>query len=882
MELKNYQQDVLNDLEKFMKQLDKDGKLNEAYRNYWLGKGIDVNAVNSDVLHPYDNSIKGVPRAMFKVPTAGGKTFIACNAIKTIFDNLGSDMPKVVTWFVPSDPILEQTLTNLKNPEHPYRQKINTLFNNNVSVIDKEEALNGLGLKWQEVTDGLTILVLSVQSFASNNKDGRRVYRENTNFADYAVRFKNQDDKINGADETSLIQAIAHLKPVVIIDESHNFEADLRLDLLNDICPRFILDLTATPRNKSNIISFVDAKKLKDANMVKLPVILYNTQSTQEVLLSAIQLRKKLEEMAKEEEKKGGRYIRPIVLLQAQPKNDVDSETFERIKKLLIDAGINGEEIKIKTAEKNELKSINLMSRDCEVRYIITVNALKEGWDCPFAYILASMANKTSSVDVTQILGRVLRLPYTRHNKMEHLNMSYVFTSSNNFRETVSNVISGLNNAGFSSKDYRVAEGDPEEEGGGEEPKEDKVNPKELRMQFEDADKMEDEVREKKEGGGDVETEIGNENAGMGGTGVDKVLQKALEQNQQYEEETKDKGDSEVPSDMKDKVKTYTIKDEFKEVAGKMKLPIFVQKIKTPTGIFPKDEVILTSKSLAEGFNLENEDSNIDFTRTHQDAVKIDLEKRREDEYVPKQYKMEGEEVSAVRELFVGYNVDAKKSQLTRKVAEWLKTKYDEVHEPHVTDYVTKVFGQKKDEELIDLFDNLPSTQYAIKNKIDELLMNHKKKLFVKWRDTGKIVTGEEYAFPKEMTLAKTDDTLSKGLYISEGDMNGFEYDVISQVASLDNVLFWHRNPERGKGFAINGYINHYPDFIVRMKSGKTILVETKGDDRDNSDSKNKIEMGLQWASAAGNNYRYYMVFNNATLDHSISVKELVERLKEL
>lgn len=64
------------------------------------------------------------------------------------------------------------------------------------------------------------------------------------------------------------------------------------------------------------------------------------------------------------------------------------------------------------------------MSRDCPIRYIITVNALKEGWDCPCAYILASLANKTSQVDVEQILGRILRQPYTKQHSAPLLNTS--------------------------------------------------------------------------------------------------------------------------------------------------------------------------------------------------------------------------------------------------------------------------------------------------------------------------------------------------------------------------------------------------------------------------------------------------------------------------
>ena len=67
--------------------------------------------------------------------------------------------------------------------------------------------------------------------------------------------------------------------------------------------------------------------------------------------------------------------------------------------------GIPKNQIAVKTSDVDDLKGQNLMSRDCEIRYIITVNALKEGWDCPFAYILASLANRTSTVDVEQIFG---------------------------------------------------------------------------------------------------------------------------------------------------------------------------------------------------------------------------------------------------------------------------------------------------------------------------------------------------------------------------------------------------------------------------------------------------------------------------------------------
>ena len=113
MEMKPYQQQVINELELFINELENTDQLNLAFDNYWLGRGIQLHSIESSYLKPYDNSIVEVPRVTIKVPTAGGKTFIACNALRSIFESFPPEKPQVVVWFVPSDTILNQTLKNL-------------------------------------------------------------------------------------------------------------------------------------------------------------------------------------------------------------------------------------------------------------------------------------------------------------------------------------------------------------------------------------------------------------------------------------------------------------------------------------------------------------------------------------------------------------------------------------------------------------------------------------------------------------------------------------------------------------------------------------------------------------------------------------------------
>ena len=191
---------------------------------------------------------------------------------------------------------------------------------------------------------------------------------------------------------------------------------------------------------------FENAIHLRQENMVKLPVFVMNRNNQLDVLNNAVQMQSILEAQAMAEYRNGGCYIRPIVLFQAQPKGKEDAATFEKIRTILVKNGIPAEQIAIKTADINELKNADLLSPNCPIRFIITVNALKEGWDCPFAYILASLANRTSQVDVEQIVGRILRLPYTRKHPVPALNMSYVLTSSADFKHTLDGIVKGLNN----------------------------------------------------------------------------------------------------------------------------------------------------------------------------------------------------------------------------------------------------------------------------------------------------------------------------------------------------------------------------------------------------------------------------------------------------
>lgn len=855
MELKDYQKEVLDELNAYFGYLEKYQDLRKAYQEFWEDRGISMSSMENKIIRPYDNSIKNVPNVTIKVPTAGGKTFIACNALRTIFDNMPEELTKVVTWFVPSDTILKQTYLNLSNPSHPYRQKIDSLFNSRVNVISKESALMGKGMSMNDLRENLTIPVLSVDSFATNTGNDRKSYRENENLSEIIKQYYQSISKVKGADEYSLMNLIYHLRPVAIIDESHNFESNLRMDMLNSLHPRFILDLTATPRDKSNVISFVNAARLKKANMVKLPVIVYNLNSATEVLFSAVKLQENLEKKAVEEEKKGGKYIRPIVLLQAQPKSKDDSITFEQIKKKLLSWNIPENQIKIKTANVDEIKNINLMDRDCPVRFIITVNALKEGWDCPFAYILASLANKTSRIDVEQILGRILRQPYTKQHQTRLLNLSYVLTSSSYFLETVDNIVDGLNKAGFGKRDYRVAS---EKQMAAA-----IVRPKEPSLFDEHTDDL---ILENETVSFDDPV-----NQSSVSDAVKEIEENAEAEGEKYETAINENNDTSNIPDMN----TSTISECFAS-AKELALPQFVMPVKYDNTFFQEDkEVLVTKDALSEGFELDKQSRDISFVWTDIKGVQIDVDGS---DTTPKHKELNADEINYFNQQISSLAAEHQKTQIAKYIAKQIR--YDFIADSQITNYLLSIFKDYSDIQISDIIAHKEMAVEIVKDRIEGFLFEYRKERFNQRRKMQRIKCVPKYVFPVSMPVVK-ESHMAKGLYEREdGKINTFEYTVINKVANLPNVEWWHRNPTGKNGFCINGYINHYPDFIVKMNNRTIVVIETKGDDRDNSDSKNKLDLGLKWEADAGIGYKYFMVFEHNRIDDAVDVQELLEILK--
>ena len=904
MELKDYQADVLTDLSKYLETLlECKGHLPNAFIKYWKDRGVLNQA--------YKNNIKEVPHVCVKVPTAGGKTFIAVNALDRIFSAFAEynpTRPKFVVWLVPSLTILEQTVKNLSNIDHPYRQRLNDLFNGRVQIYEKADVLQGAGFNADTVKEQLSVVVMSFDSLKATNKENRKAFQENG----YLASFLNDDSEVveplEGTDPSALINVMRTLKPIVVVDESHNAESTLSVDMLRNLNPSFIFDLTATPRDNSNIISYIDALRLKKQNMVKLPVIVANQRSQEDVIMAALNMRRQLEEFAKKAEEKGGGYIRPIVLFQAEPKNKDDTTTFEKVREILLELNIPKEHIAIKTANINELKNVDLMSRDCQVRYIITVNALKEGWDCPFAYVLATLANKSSVVDVTQILGRVLRMPYTRKHSIELLNLSYVFTSSNHFQNTLSQVVAGLNKAGFSKRDYRefdlsaiepeptpnptpsqeelnltaqTGEEKPAEVGDGQdlEIEKGKLNPDWEQKAVEQAANVDASSSDQSPAENDT-------------TGVEAIKAQAVAQAQEFEEQAKATSGESVPEELKKDMNEHKMKPIFEELAKTIQLPQFFIKLPSDGGFFDTGDEWhkLAKENLLSNFVLANLDATINFNAIESDVYKVDAEEIGNGESAPSFTVVKKAEKEKLNSIIKSQPTSGQITSIVGRLFSLIgKNTFYPIEDNDVKHYLKRIVEAMNDDQRADCLERDYAYVKLIKEKIQSLANEYAAKEFGNWLTTQKIKLRPSFSLPSTIAPSENAPAISKSLYVTEGSVNNLESKVIRGVAELENIVWWHRNLERGKGFLLNGFLNHYPDFIVLTESKNIIVVETKGDDRDNSDSRDKLKLGKIWESQAnqiahetGYRYHYMMVFESNPIDGAHTTGDVLKLIEAL
>jgi type III restriction enzyme len=436
--LKLYQQRALASLERF-------------FERTRLGSAADAFAACVDEgLDERYKPMPGLPATPYvclRIPTGGGKTVMGAHIIQSAGRSLLEREFPLVMWMVPTTQIKAQTLDAFRDPRHPYRQELDDAFDGKVAVFDVADFAQ---IRPADIATRVCIVISTVAALRVTDKEGRKAYEHHEDLeAHFAGSTRDLTYLDKGADGKALASFANLLKlhgPLVLMDEAHNATTPLSYAVYERLGPRAVVELTATPdTTSSNVLASVSAFELKAEDMIKFPVVLKEHKDDWHAALSsAVARRKSLAKIALDEPD----YIRPILLVQAE--NARGAATVEEVKRHLLETdGMDEKTIAIATGDQREIDGVDLFSKDCPIEIIITKQALKEGWDCSFAYVFCSVAQVRSDKDIQQLLGRVLRMPYATRRRQEAMNKAYAHVVTDDFGRAAGELTQSLLNIGF-------------------------------------------------------------------------------------------------------------------------------------------------------------------------------------------------------------------------------------------------------------------------------------------------------------------------------------------------------------------------------------------------------------------------------------------------
>lgn len=437
-----------------------------------------------------DGCERPVPNAVLKVPTGGGKTWLAVSAVSRVMGRYLDRNTGFVLWIVPNEAIYTQTLKHLKDRQHPYRQALDRAAAGRVKIMEKTDRLDA-----RDVHTNLCVMLLMLQSANRETQESLKMFQDRgdvhgffppegeqqahkaaieltPNLAAYTGIFPMVKD--------SLGNALRIIRPVVVMDEGHRAISDLAFGTLYGFNPCLVLELTATPQDVqprggknpregryANVLVEVTGRELDREGMIKMPLNLDPRQGNdwKATLNAALAKLNTLDAEARQLRADTGRYIRPIMLIQVERTGADQRESghihADDVKDWLLTAGFDQAEIAIKTAQQNDLnnpENQDLLAPTNRVRAIITKQALQEGWDCPFAYVLCSLAASSNLKAMTQLVGRILRQPGALKTGVEALDECHVITHHADTATVVAAIKDGLEQDGLGDLVLRVTQ----------------------------------------------------------------------------------------------------------------------------------------------------------------------------------------------------------------------------------------------------------------------------------------------------------------------------------------------------------------------------------------------------------------------------------------
>ncbi|MRX48853.1 restriction endonuclease subunit R [Paracoccus sp. S-4012] len=868
MELKRYQQATLDALDRFLTRVPASGPA-EAFVHEVAHqeRAARLSGEPLPARKPYQplTGLPQVPYVCLRLPTGGGKTLLAAESVR-LWSQVAARPQPLVLWSVSSTAIKDQTLDALSDRTHAYRRRLDAAFGGRVRVFDIE-AFDMLTPA--DLAQNACVIVSTIQAFRVGNTSGRRVYAHHEALEPFfsalpteGMERVSQDEAAEspllteGTVKFSLANLLYHHRPLMLVDEAHNAVTGLSRDVQARVRPAAVIEFTATPKDRNNILFSVTATALKDEEMIKLPIRLRPHGDWRSAVDGALRTRRMLEENAKRD--KG--HIRPVVLYQAQPKGR--EPTVEQIRDYLVGRLVPPGWIKIATGDRRELDGVNLRDPSEPTRHVITVQALREGWDCPSAYVLCATQKLRSATAVEQLLGRVLRMPYAERRKDPALNMAYAHVSEPEFNETAQALTDKLIGMGFTDEEVKGSvqpDGLAAEQGMLFDPT--PVRPQPVwQVPLADSDEVRAVLTEMAEAGVEwTPATDGSLTAGIKGEVVEAVAERLITMSPETNRPT-----------LRAALEKHREKVEQRrspaEKGAVIEVPLLFALVDGE--LIPADTDSLMELS---DWSLSEASACLD---------EADLKFRRSDEVM--EIDLDGEKLVYSRTTVTQPALQGlgkvDDDSLAGTLVQWLERacRAPDLPQDHLRAWISAAVAHLRSRRGIPV-QTLADWQDALSAKLRQRIAGQRDAARHAIRQAALFDEGAAPTISPHGTIRFDASTYADvaltplnrlrfqkhllgndAVPAFDGDETGEEFACAQALDALEQVEVWLRNiPRHRDSFSLPLLKdNFYPDFVAKLTDGRLFIVEYKGADRaTNEDTRNKTQIGTCWARASGHVY---------------------------
>lgn len=843
----------------------------EDYFTYARAEGPAKAFARFNEAQPY-LELDGMPETPYvclRLPTGGGKTILAAKTIQIAGNTLLGVPYPITIWMVPSDPIKQQTIDALNDTSHAYRKMLDDAFDGNVRIFDIDRFSD---IRPVDLEKRACIVVSTIQSFRVEDTSNRTVYKHHEDMEphfskayvpDGLERVSESEAAQKGLTAGDVKFSFANLlylaRPIMIVDEAHNAVSNLSAEVQKRLRPSAIIEFTATPRGRNNILHSVTASALKDEEMIKLPIILKTEADWRTAVTAAVAKRNVLHEKGAKDKDR----IKPVVLYQAQPgKSEANPDGI--LKYLMEVKLIPRMKIALAYGSHRELDGINFKDGTTKIEHVITIEALREGWDCPTAYILCATQKIASATKVEQLLGRVLRMPGAERRKDPALNKAYAFVSDPSIQEVASTLRDKLLSMGFTDEEaghnLQTSGYGRDERTGDLFDVSDEDAPV-FEHRFEDNEKNREAADSAREHGADViENDDGTLTIAASGE-ISDELDKIVEN--LTPEDKKD--------DLAQKRKDHKNKlDAAKSPAEKgteIEVPGLASMVQGEL-LFADDETIFE----ADPWTLKHEppvltEEELNLNKL-ENFVSIDLNGE----------KIIYENTSGFSKFLPGFqptSVGASEASFLAIVER--QCRVSSLPQQELSQWLSGVISDlisRRKMTLRDLVDWEPQIVTAIKSKLRKLhqaskARSHQMALFSD--DADLQIVENRFTFKDGIYADVPRHKLPVGMVMSkhllgsrtmprlDGKKFGEEMQCAAALNGMEDVDVWVRNVSQHRdSFRLirPSGLFYYPDFVAKLNDGRIFVVEYKGDQLINSDeTREKSLVAQRWASTSGNLY---------------------------